>query len=83
MHMKFHYAAALGCAYFIGWSFVLAAMIARMGFFFVGRHTAEFTSSVILAWLCFTIPCALVAVLIAGVSFCAMKRSDRSSLKDA
>ena len=69
--MKIHNTAALGAAYFIGWALVLSALIlsskdalGNAVYFSVDSHKMALVRSVIFAWICFTIPCALVARIV-------------------
>jgi len=60
-------AAALGCAYFLGWALVLAALIlggnyGRPVFLVIGLQENTFLQAVATAWFCFSLPCLFVAV---------------------
>ncbi len=61
-------AGALACAYFLGWSLVLAALIMSAKqmsapvFLTIEQHQNDFLEVVAIAWLCFSIPCLLVVL---------------------
>jgi len=68
--MKPRHAAALACAYFVGWALVLATVIvtSRGGsystpaFIVIQQHEGAFWSFVGEGWFLFSIPCLFVAV---------------------
>ena len=75
MKLRHVAALALGCAYFIGWALVLGLLLANSGggeshtpaFLLIAASQYSFNnfmSCLIFAWVAFTIPCVIVAVLV-------------------
>ena len=68
--MNPRHAAALACAYIIGWAFLLATVIGLTGgdryvpFGMIQQQRNQFISVVCLLWLCFTIPCIPIGIIV-------------------
>lgn len=66
--MNPRHAVTLACAYFLGWAFVLAALILvanyakEPAFLAIEQHENDFLWAVGTAWLCFSVPCFLVVL---------------------